>query len=32
MLVFLEEFGDKRDVEILDRLKTLGQTKKSETI
>lgn len=32
MLVFLEESGDKRGVEILERLTTLGQTKKSDTI
>jgi len=28
MLVFIEESGDKRGVEILERIKILGQTKK----
>ncbi len=32
MLVFIEESGDKRGVEIFERLRILGQTKKSETI
>jgi len=28
VLVFIEESGDKRDVDILERIKILGQTNK----